>query len=35
MPIVVEVVSQEDYDAWVQTQQAMNEAGRTKLAAAE
>ena len=35
MPIVVEVVSQEDYDAWVQTQQAMNEAERTKLAAAE
>ena len=35
MPIVVEVVSQEDYDAWVQTQQAMNETASTKLAAAE
>ncbi len=35
MPIVVEVVSQEDYDAWVQTQQAMNGAATTKLAAAE
>ena len=35
MPIVVEVVSQEDYDAWVQTRQAMNGAATTKLAAAE
>ena len=35
MPIVVEVVSQQDYDAWVQTQQAMNRAATTKLAAAE
>ncbi|MHA1527836.1 MAG: cytochrome c oxidase subunit II [Alphaproteobacteria bacterium] len=35
MPIVVEVVSQEDYDAWVQTQQAMNGAVATKLAVAE
>jgi len=35
MPIVVEVVSQEDYDAWVQTRQAMNVAATTKLAAAE
>ena len=35
MPIVVEVVSQPDYDAWVQTQQAMNGAATTKLAAAE
>ena len=35
MPIVVEVVSQEDYDAWVQTQQAMNGTASTKLAAAE
>ncbi len=35
MPIVVEVVSQQDYDAWVQTQQAMNGAATTKLAAAE
>ena len=39
MPIVVEVVSQEAYDAWVQTQQAMNEVqptgAPTKLAVAE
>ena len=35
MPIVVEVVSQEDYDAWTQTQQAMNATATTKLAAAE
>ena len=36
MPIVVEVVSQQDYDAWVRTQQAMNGAEpATKLAAAE
>jgi len=35
MPIVVEVVSQPDYDAWVQTQQAMNGAATTELAAAE
>jgi len=39
MPIVVEVVSQQDYDAWVQTQQASNEAEPvgmpTELAAAE
>jgi len=35
MPIVVEVVSQEDFEAWVQTQQAMNGAATTKLAAAE
>jgi cytochrome c oxidase subunit 2 len=39
MPIVVEVVSQEDYDAWVQTQQALNEpqptAARTELASAD
>jgi len=35
MPIVVEVVSQQDYDAWVQTQQAMNGAATTRLAAAE
>jgi len=35
MPIVVEVVSQEDYDAWVQTQQAMNATAAIKLAAAE
>ena len=35
MPIVVEVVSQEDYDAWVRTQQAMNGAATTTLAAAE
>jgi cytochrome c oxidase subunit 2 len=35
MPIVVEVVSQEDYDAWVQTQQAMNATATTELAAAE
>ncbi len=35
MPIVVEVVSQEDYDAWVQTQQAMNGTATTRLAAAE
>jgi cytochrome c oxidase subunit 2 len=35
MPIVVEVVSQDDYDAWVQTQQAMNGAAATRLAAAE
>ena len=39
MPIVVEVVSQEDYDAWVQTQQAMNEVqpteAPTKLAVTE
>jgi cytochrome c oxidase subunit 2 len=37
MPIVVEVVSQPDYDAWVQTQQALNDAAPiaepTKLAA--
>jgi cytochrome c oxidase subunit 2 len=39
MPIVVEVVSQPDYDAWVQTQQALNDAAPiavpTKLAANE
>ena len=36
MPIVVEVVSQPDYDAWVQTQQAMNAAETpTRLAATE
>ncbi|MCH8952732.1 MAG: cytochrome c oxidase subunit II [Proteobacteria bacterium] len=35
MPIVVEVVSQQDYDAWVRTQQAMNGAATTTLAAAE
>ena len=35
MPIVVEVVSQPDYDAWVQTRQAMNGAATTELAAAE
>ncbi|MFQ5567459.1 MAG: cytochrome c oxidase subunit II [Paracoccaceae bacterium] len=35
MPIVVEVVSQPDYDAWVATQQAMNGAAATELAAAE
>ena len=35
MPIVVEVVSQEDYDAWVQTRQAMNGAATNKLAAVE
>jgi len=35
MPIVVEVVSQQDYDAWVQTQQALGEAGPAKLASAE
>ncbi len=35
MPIVVEVVSQEDYDAWVQTQQAMNATATTRLAATE
>ena len=35
MPIVVEVVSQQDYDAWVQTQQAMNGTATTRLAAAE
>ena len=37
MPITVEVVSQPDYDAWVQTQQALNDtapvAEPTKLAA--
>jgi cytochrome c oxidase subunit 2 len=39
MPITVEVVSQPDYDAWVQTQQASNDSGPatapTKLAASE
>ena len=35
MPIVVEVVSQQDYDAWVRTQQAMNGAATTRLAAVE
>ena len=35
MPIVVEVVSQPDYDAWVQSQQAMKEGGPTRLAATE
>jgi cytochrome c oxidase subunit 2 len=35
MPIVVEVVSQEDYDAWVATQQAASGAGATKVAVAE
>jgi cytochrome c oxidase subunit 2 len=35
MPIVVEVVSQPDYDAWVQTQQALNDGEPTKLAATE
>jgi cytochrome c oxidase subunit II len=35
MPIVVEVVSQEDYDAWVQTRQAMNATATATLAAAE
>ncbi len=39
MPIIVEVVSQADYDAWVRTQQAMNEVqptgALTKLAVAE
>ena len=34
MPIVVEVVSQEDYDTWVLKQQARNE-GTTSVAAAE
>ena len=32
MPIVVDVVSQEDYDAWVQTQTAQNGGTPTKLA---
>ena len=39
MPIVVEVVSQQDYDAWVQTQQALNDTqpttAQTRLAASE
>jgi cytochrome c oxidase subunit 2 len=39
MPIVVEVMSQPDYDAWVQTRQALNDNGPasepTRLAAAE
>jgi len=35
MPIVVEVVSQPDYDAWVQSQQALNDGEPTKLAATE
>ena len=39
MPIVVEVVSQDDYNAWVQTQQALNDTqpaeAPTKLAASE
>jgi len=35
MPIVVEVVSQQDYDAWVQTRRAMNAPEATRLAAAE
>ena len=39
MPITVEVVSQPDYDAWVQTQQASRDSGPasepTKLAASE
>jgi cytochrome c oxidase subunit 2 len=36
MPIVVEVVTQEDYDAWLMTQQASNDATEpSKLAAAE
>lgn len=35
MPIVVEVVSQEEFDDWVQTQQAKNGAAATELAAAE
>ena len=36
MPIVVEVVTQEDYDAWLTTQQASNDAAEpSKLAAAE
>ena len=34
MPIVVEVVSQKDYHAWVRTQQAMNQAEGAKLATA-
>jgi cytochrome c oxidase subunit 2 len=35
MPIVVEVVSKEDYDAWVKkTQQAQNGSAPTQLAAA-
>ncbi len=35
MPIVVEVVSQEEFDNWVQTQQAKNEDAPTRFAAAE
>ena len=35
MPIVVEVVTQEAFDEWVQTQQAKNGAASTQLAAAE
>jgi len=35
MPIVVEVVSQADFDAWVATEQAKLEPGNTELAAAD
>ena len=35
MPIVVEVVSQEDYDTWVLEQQARNGNATTDVAAAE
>jgi cytochrome c oxidase subunit 2 len=35
MPIVVEVVSQPDFDAWVATEQAKLETGKTELAAAD